>query len=61
MAILIENIKSNFFSICIAAQELIDIEKFYSYNSIEDIKTDKEAFFETIASLRYLHPKARAA
>jgi hypothetical protein len=33
-----ESVKSNLISISIAARELIDIEKFYSYNSIEDIK-----------------------
>jgi len=59
-AILDDAVKSNLLSIAIAARELIDIEAFYSYNSIEDIQVDKENFEITINQLRSLQEKVGA-
>ena len=53
-AILHESVKSNLISISVAAREFIDIEKFYSYNSIEDIYADAEAFMDVLENLRSL-------
>ncbi|MDR2543827.1 MAG: response regulator [Treponema sp.] len=60
MKLLSESIKSNLISISIAARNLIDIEKFYSYNSIEDIYADIEAYEETHNNLRSLYEMAGA-
>ncbi len=58
--ILDESVKSNLISISVAAREIIDIDKFDSYNSKEDLEKDSEAFFQTLAELRSLQQKVGA-
>ena len=53
-AILEESIKSGLISTSIAARGLLDIEKFDSYNSIDDILADFEAYSQTLEHLREL-------
>ncbi|MDR2532465.1 MAG: response regulator [Oscillospiraceae bacterium] len=53
-AILSESVEANLLSISVAARELLDIEKFFSYNSREDIFADYNAYYQTLASLRTL-------
>jgi signal transduction histidine kinase len=60
MDILSNSVKSNLISISIAALELIDIEKFNSYNSLDDIEADVEAYNQTLANLRSLQEKVGA-
>ena len=55
MAILYESVKSNLISISIAARKFIDVEKFYTYNSLDDIYTDIEVYYQIIDDLRSLH------
>jgi len=54
-AILDESVKSNLISISIAAREIIDVDRFYTYNSLEDIEADIEAYYRTLTELRSLH------
>jgi len=53
-AILEESIKSELISTSIAAREHLDIDRFDSYNSLDDIYDDFEAYSETLRSLRNL-------
>ena len=53
-ALLSESVKSNLLSISIAARELIDIDRFYSYNSREDIDADLAAHGAVLGELRKL-------
>ncbi|MCL2792590.1 MAG: response regulator [Spirochaetaceae bacterium] len=55
MIILNESVKSNLISISIAARELIDVERFYLYNSMESMEADGEAYFQVLENLRSLH------
>ena len=52
--ILEESISSGLISSSIAARELLDIDRFDSYNSIEDVKNDAEAYEQTLGDLRNL-------
>jgi diguanylate cyclase (GGDEF)-like protein len=52
--ILERSIKSELISTSIAAREIIDVDRFYSYNSMSDILSDWEAYSETLESLRSL-------
>lgn len=53
-AILEESIKSELISTSIAAREMIDVDRFDSYNSIDDVLADIDAYTETLESLRAL-------
>ncbi|MDR2558411.1 MAG: response regulator [Oscillospiraceae bacterium] len=53
-AILSESVEANLLSISVAARELLDIERFHSYNSREDVFDDYNAYYQTLASLRTL-------
>jgi len=53
-SILKASIESDLISTSIAARGLIDVERFDSYNSIEDVENDREAYQQTLASLRSL-------
>ena len=59
-AILDNAVKSNLLSIAIAARELIDVEAFYSYSSIQALEADEENFKETLNQLRSLREKVGA-
>jgi len=52
--ILEESIKAELISTSIAARGLLDVERFDSYNSLEDIQNDFEAYSQTLEDLRYL-------
>jgi len=52
--ILEESIKSELISASVAARGILDIERFDSYNSLDDIYRDYEAYQETLESLRKL-------
>jgi len=60
MHILGNSIESELISVSIAASELIDIDKFDSYNSIEDVENDIEDYNQTLAQLRALQGKVKA-
>ena len=60
MDILYESMRSNLKSISIAALELIDVERFYTYTSIEAIEADIEAYKQTLEALRSLKDKVDA-
>ena len=53
-ALLSESVKSNLLSISTAAREFIDIDRFYSYNSREDIEADLDAYNKVLDELRKL-------
>jgi len=53
-AILDESVKLNLISISIAARELLDVEKFNSYDSKEVIYADIEAYNQILTNLRSL-------
>ena len=53
-SILAKSLKSELISTSLAARGLLSIEKFYSYNSIEDIHEDFGAYMETLESMRDL-------
>ena len=53
-AILETSIKSDLISISMTARDRIDLESFYSYNSIEDIEADIENYYRVLESLRSL-------
>jgi len=57
--ILEDSIKSQLISTSLAAREVIDVERFYSYNSMEDIENDKEAYMQTLAELRFIRDQFR--
>jgi len=54
MSILEDSIESGLISASIAARGHIDVERFDSYNSVEDIKNDWEAYQGTLEELRTL-------
>ncbi|MDR3231075.1 MAG: GGDEF domain-containing protein [Synergistaceae bacterium] len=58
--ILEESVKSQLISISVAAREIIDIDKFDSYNTLEDTEGDDAAYAETLAELRSLQTKVGA-
>jgi len=49
-----DSVKSQLISTSIAARELIDVGKFASYNSLEDVDDDIDAYLETLGNLRIL-------
>jgi len=49
-----QNIKSGLISTSVAARGLLDVDAFDSYNSVEDILNDKEAYEKTLENLRVL-------
>jgi len=53
-AILEESIKSELISTSIAAREIIDVDRFDSYNSMDDVLNDFAAYQETLGCLREL-------
>ena len=55
--ILNESIESQLISISVAAREAIDVEKFDSYNSVEDILADIDDYNATLDELRNLQEK----
>ena len=53
--IILENsIKSELISISVAARSLLDVDKFYTYTSMEAIENDKDAYDQTLYELRSL-------
>lgn len=52
--ILEESIKSQLISISIAARSRIDVDKFSSYNSMEDVEADRAAYNKTLTGLRLM-------
>jgi len=52
--ILEESIKAELVSTSIAARSVLDVERFDSYNSLEDIENDFEAYSQTLEELRYM-------
>jgi len=54
MNILEESISSSLISSSIAARELLDIDRFDSYNSAEDVENDIEAYEQTLENMRSL-------
>jgi signal transduction histidine kinase/CheY-like chemotaxis protein len=58
--ILYDSVTSNLISISIAARELLDIDRFGSYSSIEDIADDDGSYDRTLAALRSLQEKVGA-
>ena len=58
--ILYESVKSELLSITIAAREMIDIEKFYSYNSLDDVNADTEAYEHVRSQIISLRKKVDA-
>ena len=52
--ILHESVRSQLISISIAARGIIDVDKFYAYNSMQDIENDAEAYGRTLSELRML-------
>lgn len=59
-AILGESIKSQLLSISVAAREMIDVEAFISYNSLEDTQADAQSYNSTLSQLRTLAEKSGA-
>jgi len=55
LRVILENsIKAQLISTSVAARGVIDVDRFYAYNSIEDIENDIEAFERTLEELRLL-------
>ena len=54
MGILENSIKSELISTSVAAREILDVDKFDSYNSVKDINNDLEAYKQTLRKLRHL-------
>ena len=59
-AILDESVKSHLISIAVAARETLDIEKFDSYNSKENIDADIDSYSQTLEALIFLQKKVGA-
>ncbi|MDR0307772.1 MAG: response regulator [Chitinispirillales bacterium] len=55
-----KSVQSELISISIAAREIIDVDRFDSYNSREDVEADREAYDRTLADLRSLQQKVGA-
>lgn len=53
-SILEESVKSQLISISVAAREILDIDAFDRYNSLEDVAADQAAYDETLRQLRQL-------
>ena len=53
-SILEHSIEAQLISTSIAARGILDVEKFYSYNSIEDINADREHYDQTLIALQSL-------
>ena len=60
MGILEESITSRLISTSIAARELLDLDKFESYNSLEDMENDADAYLKTRDALRNLKNQTSA-
>ncbi|MDR0857778.1 MAG: GGDEF domain-containing protein [Oscillospiraceae bacterium] len=58
--ILKESIKSQLISISYAAREIIDVDRFNSYNSVEDTEKDGLNYGKTLAALRRLQTEVGA-
>jgi len=58
--ILEDSVKAQLISISVAAREIIDVDKFISYNVIEDAASDQEAYDATLAALMSLQGKVGA-
>lgn len=56
--ILEENIKTGLITTSVAARGLLDVDAFDSYNSIDDVTRDREAYDKTLESLRVLRKQA---
>ena len=54
------SVKSQVISTSIAASEIIDVDKFASYDSLEDVKKDSEAFWNTMRRLRQLQKDTKS-
>ncbi|MGI6152691.1 MAG: diguanylate cyclase domain-containing protein [Christensenellaceae bacterium] len=52
--ILEDSVKAQLISISLAAEEIIDTDRFISYNSIEDVQNDQAAYDQTLGRLRHL-------
>jgi diguanylate cyclase (GGDEF)-like protein len=59
-AILEESVKSQLISVSIAARAIIDVDKFESYNSSEDVEADMDAYIRTRTALRVLQKEVGA-
>ncbi|MCL2392409.1 MAG: response regulator [Oscillospiraceae bacterium] len=59
-SILDESVKSNLLSIAIAARELIDVDSFYTYRSIESINDDLDNYTRVLNDLRSLKDQVGA-
>ncbi|MDR2590463.1 MAG: response regulator [Oscillospiraceae bacterium] len=60
MDLLEEAVQSKLIAITIAALEIIDIEKFASYNSLEDVLADSDNFARTINAFRKLNEQTNS-
>ncbi|GHU94030.1 hypothetical protein FACS1894208_04430 [Clostridia bacterium] len=58
--ILEESVKSQLISISVAAREIIDTDKFESYNSMADAEADAENYNRTLTQLRKLQSEVGA-
>lgn len=58
--ILNDSVKARLISTSIAASEIIDIDRFDSYNSMRDVEQDGEAYAQTLAKLRALRQEVGA-
>ncbi len=60
MEVLEESVQAQLISISVAARELIDVDKFDSYNSTNDIENDIESYLRTLNELRSLRDRVGA-
>lgn len=58
--VLEDSVKSQLISTSIAAREILDKDKFESYNSLADAEADAEAYAQTLANLRKLQVEVGA-
>ena len=58
--ILYDSVKSQLISTSIAARRIINVDKFDSYNSQQDVDNDSEAYMQTLAGLIALQERAGA-
>jgi len=59
-SILKDSIKSQLISISIAARDMLDVEQFERYNTLDDILKDEEAYSKTLQELRALQSEVGA-
>ena len=53
-AILEDSVETQLISVSMAARQIIDTDAFMSYNSVEDVQADQEAYNDTLLQLRNL-------